>query len=49
MTSVAKTSSNQLVPVHASEYIIFIAGLPDNIVVVQEKMMGGGQKQKPNV
>ena len=29
---------------------IFIAGLPDNIVVVQEKMRGWeGQKQKPNV
>ena len=43
MTSDARMS-NQSVPNHASEDMIFIVGLPDNIVAIQEKMRGGRSK-----
>ena len=36
MTSDARMS-NQSVPNHASEDMIFIAGLPDNIVVIYKR------------
>ena len=46
MTSDARVS-NQSVPNHASEDMIFIAGFPDNIVVVQEKMRGEVKSRSP--